>query len=460
MTKLGRNQPCHCGSGRKYKKCCLGLDYARGQPSSPDPDASMTLIIETPAGPAMRRIPPALPPRLASDYGKAVEDAAQGAAMIWGMPDFVFRPQIRQVGTGSRELGDGVLTTGDLALVLQVKTRERPTPHPGREESWVRKVTAKAFRQAKGTVRQLCAEPAEMVNARGRTLPIRGAEYEWFSVVILDHPALPSDLELQVPASGIALARQDWDFLFDQLKSTHAVAQYLKRVVGNPVKLGREAVRYYQLALADADTEPSQLDRRFVLLGSETFSAPQLPLAPAAVDDADAHRLFRSILEDIAMTHLTSATEERRVRVLAELDRLPVAQRANIGNYLLDGFEDVLGCEDGVLWHLRRVTGGLENSQLAFGVCSQFDPDIQSAFRAWVELRHWELSKRIGPGSEELVTAGVLLTPRLDGLRPWDTTMCAVAGDLGLTPESLSDYIEVWGAETDVVAGGPPARRV
>jgi len=23
--KLGRNEPCPCGSGRKYKKCCLGL---------------------------------------------------------------------------------------------------------------------------------------------------------------------------------------------------------------------------------------------------------------------------------------------------------------------------------------------------------------------------------------------------------------------------------------------------
>lgn len=26
MTTLGRNQPCHCGSGRKYKKCCLRKD--------------------------------------------------------------------------------------------------------------------------------------------------------------------------------------------------------------------------------------------------------------------------------------------------------------------------------------------------------------------------------------------------------------------------------------------------
>jgi uncharacterized protein len=23
-TKTGRNDPCPCGSGRKYKKCCLG----------------------------------------------------------------------------------------------------------------------------------------------------------------------------------------------------------------------------------------------------------------------------------------------------------------------------------------------------------------------------------------------------------------------------------------------------
>ena len=22
-TKIGRNQPCPCGSGKKYKKCCL-----------------------------------------------------------------------------------------------------------------------------------------------------------------------------------------------------------------------------------------------------------------------------------------------------------------------------------------------------------------------------------------------------------------------------------------------------
>ncbi|KKN96852.1 hypothetical protein LCGC14_0164960 [marine sediment metagenome] len=24
MPKFGRNSPCHCGSGKKFKKCCLG----------------------------------------------------------------------------------------------------------------------------------------------------------------------------------------------------------------------------------------------------------------------------------------------------------------------------------------------------------------------------------------------------------------------------------------------------
>ncbi len=33
---LGRNDPCHCGSGRKYKQCCLDKDEAaaRAQQSS------------------------------------------------------------------------------------------------------------------------------------------------------------------------------------------------------------------------------------------------------------------------------------------------------------------------------------------------------------------------------------------------------------------------------------------
>lgn len=28
IVEPGRNKPCHCGSGRKYKHCCLDRNYA------------------------------------------------------------------------------------------------------------------------------------------------------------------------------------------------------------------------------------------------------------------------------------------------------------------------------------------------------------------------------------------------------------------------------------------------
>ncbi|RKY40214.1 MAG: hypothetical protein DRP85_09010 [Candidatus Makaraimicrobium thalassicum] len=28
MVKIGRNDPCPCGSGKKYKKCCQAQDEA------------------------------------------------------------------------------------------------------------------------------------------------------------------------------------------------------------------------------------------------------------------------------------------------------------------------------------------------------------------------------------------------------------------------------------------------
>jgi hypothetical protein len=29
--QLGRNEPCHCGSGRKYKQCCLAKDETQAR---------------------------------------------------------------------------------------------------------------------------------------------------------------------------------------------------------------------------------------------------------------------------------------------------------------------------------------------------------------------------------------------------------------------------------------------
>jgi hypothetical protein len=32
VNKINRNDPCHCGSGKKYKKCCYGADQDKRRP--------------------------------------------------------------------------------------------------------------------------------------------------------------------------------------------------------------------------------------------------------------------------------------------------------------------------------------------------------------------------------------------------------------------------------------------
>ena len=35
MAKIGRNDPCHCDSGKKYKQCCLASDEAADRAAQP-----------------------------------------------------------------------------------------------------------------------------------------------------------------------------------------------------------------------------------------------------------------------------------------------------------------------------------------------------------------------------------------------------------------------------------------
>ena len=56
VARLGRNEPCRCGSGRKYKRCCLDKDesearvaLAKAIAESPEPSPD--------AAPASRRAP-------------------------------------------------------------------------------------------------------------------------------------------------------------------------------------------------------------------------------------------------------------------------------------------------------------------------------------------------------------------------------------------------------------------
>jgi tetratricopeptide (TPR) repeat protein len=41
MAKVGRNDPCACGSGKKYKKCCMASDEAAAHAARPAPPAAV-----------------------------------------------------------------------------------------------------------------------------------------------------------------------------------------------------------------------------------------------------------------------------------------------------------------------------------------------------------------------------------------------------------------------------------
>ncbi len=412
--------------------------------------SAMTIVVDTPNGVYVRRVPHAIPLPEGIEPGSGAEEATQEAAAIWGLPDFVYRPIVVRAGSGARELGDRILLVGDSAVVIQVKSRQGGVGDPDREERWARKATAKAVRQAKGTVRRLLASPVKLQNGRGREIEVTGADYRWLAVVVLDHNGLPDGLTIEHGAGDLpcmVLLRRDWDFLFGQLRSTHAVVQYLNRVAAMDARpLGEEPVRYYELAADDLATPAKSIDPRVLGKSGVTSSVPILPQAPAGHDDRQAHRLLRIILEDIATSPVSGeATEGDRIRVLAEIDSLPVAQRTALGQLLFEMMDQVVQAPDGqTMWRFRSFVTPDGRLQLGFGACTRFGPEIQGAFGYWAMLRHHQRAQDLGK-AHDLVTVGVLLTPRYDGLRPWDTTMARVAGDLALTADELARLLKLWG---------------
>lgn len=71
----GRNEPCHCGSGKKYKHCCLAKDEeteraSRAQEASAAPQAT-----PTEDEPSPRATPP---PRAPSQPWKRAAQSARG----------------------------------------------------------------------------------------------------------------------------------------------------------------------------------------------------------------------------------------------------------------------------------------------------------------------------------------------------------------------------------------------
>jgi len=414
--------------------------------------APITLIVDTEAGVLVREIPNASPLRDDIARGVAAEEATHDAAALWGLPDFVYDAQIRRVGVGSREIGDCLLLVGGLGVVVQVKSRNVSTSDEEKERRWIEKKAAQGLDQANGTIRQLKRAPASMTNGRNRTVEIDGNAVRWLIAVVIDHPDVPAGIIPDLGKSqseAVVVLRGDWEFLFEQLKSTYAVARYFERVAGEPMELGQEPIRYFKLANADHEASPEPVHPKLLTPNSRQLSSPLLPLLPAASEDRMAHLLVRSIFEDIATHGLTQVSETMRLRVLAELDRFPVSDRgAEVGRYLLEALGAVVKAPSTTTeWRLRSAVGSTEGERVAhlcFGACSKFSDLHLERFSWWVQLRHSEIQQVMALGAT-LNTVGVLLTPRTDGERPWDTTMVAAFGDLGLTKRDLSAYRSFWG---------------
>jgi len=129
-----------------------------------------------------------------------------------------------------------------------------------RERGWIESKIAQGLRQAHGTIRRLKNGPVSLINARGRRLEVNGAGLAWVVVVVLEHPDVPEGIDPPVadqPNPSVVLLRREWEFLFEQLKSTRAVIRYLLRVAGEPEELGTEVMRYFQLAQADEEAAPA-----------------------------------------------------------------------------------------------------------------------------------------------------------------------------------------------------------
>jgi hypothetical protein len=418
------------------------------------------MLVQRPDGIYGRVVPHAAPLDGNLERGEAAEDASRGSAARWGLPDFVLAPETVLRGTATREVGDGTIVCGDFGIAVQVKARASATDNPDRERSWITKKIAEGARQAAGSVRTVQRSPLAHTNARGRSVTVEGSSIKWIGLVIIDHDDPPEALTYGADAARlpyVAVLRREWDFFFDQLRSTTAVVAYLHRIAPDHIAPGAHVANYYELALADEQTPPDLLNSRIpASIGDPSLrsSYPVLPLEPVSTADEYGARMYRQMLEDIA-NGPWDRDETDRLKLLAFLDQLPVAERSIIGRRLLTHLGRTSSVSRGTArWDMRRYLLGTAYLHLGYVVCNQFTELHKEAFRRWTMLRHHEWTSALDPALRaEATTVAVMLTPRYDAVRPWDTTVYAILGDQELDASDVAVLQQLWN-RPEVSAGG------
>lgn len=338
-------------------------------------------------------------------------------------------PEETAKGAATREIGDGTIVTGKRGLALQVKARENVSDKPEREASWLRKKAVDGLKQARGTIRAALAKPrVNLTNVRGREVTFDGEEIDWVPVVILDHTDVPDDVivDAETGKRGFIVTRRDWEFLWNQLRSTVAIVDYVHRVADeDPIPIGTETNRYFDLADKDARADPAPLEAWMSTTGATQFGGPTLPADPVHASDTFAHAVFRQVLDDIAETDFTG-DEQIRLEVLAKIDRFAVGYRADLGRTLLRRIDDCALATAGTFKAQHRIAL-LDRGTLhvAFSVYSHLTGYHREFYKTWLQVRRQEYLETSGTNPEEMWSVGVLLTPRPDGIRMWDTTIMA-----------------------------------
>lgn len=138
------------------------------------------------------------------------------------------------------------------------------------------------------------------------------------------------------------------------------------------------------------------------------------------------------------------ADEAIRLEALAAIDAIPVSYRAELGEVILSWIDEAAAVPEGShLWRFRSIPSP-GRPYLLFGAATTLDEAIQTFFGDYVTLRHQQ-QLELMPERAHMMTVGVLLTPRHDGYRPWNTTMAATKGDQRFHPKFREALELMWG---------------
>jgi hypothetical protein len=113
MAKVGRNQPCPCGSGKKYKQCCLAID---------DPAAAAAREPQRRDQPP----PPIRPPHFS--WQPPVDDTEQVDQLSNGIVDLIQAGKLDEAERMSRRLVDEFSDFPDGHMRLGAIFRARGEP--------------------------------------------------------------------------------------------------------------------------------------------------------------------------------------------------------------------------------------------------------------------------------------------------------------------------------------------